>query len=197
MNKKKLNGNGFMGGRQPVDSEYRPEIRLTKEQEKEMDNLLKFSRFKGSNRRSFMDTDTLHEIHCKVQEKYNLRRVYEAIAIIGTLCQLGGTSLGCEGTLVTQLEFNDVQHSDDIRRVEAKLKDVKEIFAQCGQKNKLRKYAKSMKNPILRIVKNYQIVGNLYQKVKDIHPELELSNELSYCLSDFRVDAEDIDPKAN
>lgn len=181
----------------PKEKGHLPQVDLTKPQQQKMDKVLKHSRFLGSNRDSFMDTELIRKIHEDVKTKYNLSTPIQLIVIIGLLCQLGGTSAGCDGNFTVSIDMVDVDGDGERKQVDAKLKDIKIIFAKNNQKNKLRKYAKTMQNPIYDIVKNYGVTGNLANKIAQQHPEWEFTTEEKVGLSDFLLGAVDLPDWAN
>lgn len=72
--------------------------------------------------------------------------------------------MGCDGNLTRIFEFED-RRSGKIKVIEIKLKNIKTIFVQHNQKNKLCKYTKIMKNLIFKVVKHYETAGNLAKKI--------------------------------
>lgn len=103
----------------------------------------------------------------------------EAVLFIGVICQLGGTSSGCDGQL-----------SYEFKGKKVKLLEIKQVLKEHKLKKGIRKYARSNAYSIYKICLALGIEGNLAKKIQRLNPEEEFKKADLVWLSDFQVDSE-------
>jgi hypothetical protein len=111
-----------------------------------------------------------------IQQKYNLENVEDALVIIAIFAQKGATSSKCSGNMTYTYDA-----------IEYKLADIRKIFAKNNSKNGIRKFARTYGEKFYDICKILDIPGNMYQKVRRLHPNSNISEQDKYWVSDFQA----------
>lgn len=115
-----------------------------------------------------------------LKKNHGLENTNEAIAVIASLLQQGGTARSCDGNLSSNL-FNQNIKLSDLRRV---LKSL-----SCNRSE--RKLARSLATSINQISAVLDIRGNLYSKITRTHTDVKFDKEDTYWMSDFQSDNPD------
>lgn len=149
-----------------------------------LDRLRQSHQTQNTNCKSSLSIDKIKQINQTIMEKYKLQSEKEAVMFIGVLCQLGGTSNGCDGNL-----------SYTNNNITVVLSDVKRVFLKLGLKKSIRKYARTNAYTIFQMCLALGIKGNLSIKIQKLNPNREFSLTEMTWLSDFQINSEAIPPE--
>lgn len=112
----------------------------------------------------------------KPSDENKHRLNFQAIAILAYLFQIGGTASSCNGQLKVEMFDRTIE-----------LHKIRKILKNLGLNKSIRKLARTLQNDIFTISKNLGIPGNLYGKIKRMNPNITISKDESYWLSDFQA----------
>lgn len=116
-----------------------------------------------------------NEVATCVKEEFELKDNDDAIIILSIFAQQGATSNNADGNM-----------SINILGKQYKLARVRKAFKKAKCNKGFRKYARAKANEIANVCIKLKIEGNLVAKIKRMFPDLEISQEESYWLSDFQ-----------
>jgi hypothetical protein len=111
-----------------------------------------------------------------IKNKYNLDNEEDALIPIAILSQKGATSSRCSGNM--DCTYDSIVY---------KLSDIRKIFVANNAKNGIRKFARTYGYKIFEICQLLDIPGNMYTKVRRLHPNSIITKEDKYWVSDFQV----------
>ena len=112
----------------------------------------------------------------KPSEENQIRSNFQAIAILAYLFQSGGTTNSCNGQLKAEMFDRTIE-----------LQRIRKILKNLGLNKSMRKLARTLQNDIHAISTRLELPGNLFRKIKRMNPNLTISKEESYWLSDFQA----------
>lgn len=125
---------------------------------------------------SLMSKPTITAILNDICFNYKLEDEEDAMTILAVFCQQGATSSKCSGNMT--YTFDNVIY---------KLSDIRKIFQKHNAKNGIRKFARTYATTFYEICELLQIPGNMYQKVKRLHPSFNFKEKDKYWVSDFQA----------
>jgi hypothetical protein len=115
-------------------------------------------------------------VKAEVMKTFEFQTPDDASILLAMFAQQGATSHKADGNLA--LTYSGQSY---------KLAAVKRAFAQAKCKRGFRKYARKNATSIFQVCQFLEIEGNLVPKIKKLYPELELTSEETYWLSDFQA----------
>lgn len=129
---------------------------------------------------SWLPPQIIDEIIDELIKTLNLEQRRDAFTIIAIFAQQGATAQSASGNMTF-----------DYLGKTYKLADIRRAFANKNAKGALRKFARTKGSLFFEICKELNIEGNMYNKVRRLNPNSELSNDDKYWLSDYQAFNED------
>jgi hypothetical protein len=145
-----------------------------------LDKLLEEKKNFIQARTSTLPQGKVEEILETLKKTFGLADTDQAIAVIASLFQQGGTARSCDGNLPTNLFGQNI-----------KLADLRRVLKNLSCNRSERKLARSLATPIQKVSATLEIPGNLHSKITRIHSEVSFEKGDIYWMSDFQSDNPD------
>lgn len=127
-------------------------------------------------RSNVLSTSTSDAIIEHYKNVTKLKTTEDTFTVIAIFAQQGATARSCDGNM-----------SIKIKEQTFKLSELRKTFSINKCKNGIRKFARTHATEIHFICSKLQIPGNLYNKLQKRQPNLNITAEESYWMSDFQA----------